>query len=108
MSSFLESVPISLWLLLTLATCLTNVMGYTYPCLKEAPADQYTPVYQDDDCYPYQYPTPKPIAKLTRMPTPRPTPKPTSKPSTVPTKAPTNYPTNRPTHYPTKKPVAPP
>eukprot|EP01083_Nonionella_stella_P307784 1083101_1 len=106
MSSFLESVPISLWLLLTLTICLTNVMAY--PCLEEAPAEKFAPDYDYDDCYPYRYPTPKPIVKLTRMPTPRPTPKPTSKPSTVPTKAPTNYPTKRPTHYPTKKPVAPP
>eukprot|EP01083_Nonionella_stella_P163901 540964_1 len=93
MSSFLESAPLCLLLLLTLAICLTNaVEEMTYPCPKSI----------DEKClYPYRDPTSKP----TPRPTPRPTLKPTSKPSAVPTKAPTNYPTNRPTHYPTKKPV---
>eukprot|EP01083_Nonionella_stella_P307785 1083102_1 len=99
MSSFLESVPISLWLLLTLTICLTNVMAYRCPEEFEQQAVQYAPV--DYDCDPYLYPTPKP----TPRPTPRPTLKPTSKPSVVPTKAPTNYPTKSPTHYPTKKPT---
>eukprot|EP01083_Nonionella_stella_P224740 799697_1 len=133
MSSFLESAPLCLLLLLTLAICLTNaVEEMTYPCFKIKSID--------DDClYPYRDPTTKPTPrptprptlpcdtqmkfrpelpvdddcypyqyptpKPTPRPTPRPTLKPTSKPSVVPTKAPTNYPTKSPTHYPTKKPT---
>eukprot|EP01083_Nonionella_stella_P185020 673521_1 len=110
MSSFLESVPISLWLLLTLAICLTDATDAVEEMSRDPCYMYKVPVKYDCDPYfPYQYPTQKPIYSIgTRMPTPRPTPKPTSKPSAVPTKAPTNYPTKRPTHYPTKKPVAPP
>eukprot|EP01083_Nonionella_stella_P185021 673522_1 len=87
MSSFLESVPISLWLLVTLTICLTNVMAYRCPEEFEQQAVQYAPV--DYDCDPYLYPTPKP----TPRPTPRPTHYPTKKPTLTPTSSPSPQPT---------------
>eukprot|EP01083_Nonionella_stella_P185019 673520_1 len=86
MSSFLESVPISLWLLLTLAICLTDAT--------DAVEERRDPCYMykvpvDYDCDPYLYPTPKP----TPRPTPRPTHYPTKKPTLTPTSSPSPQPT---------------
>eukprot|EP01083_Nonionella_stella_P224738 799695_1 len=82
MSSFLESAPLCLLLLLTLAICLTNaVEEMTYPCFKIKSID--------DDCYPDRYPTRESIPR----PTPRPTHYPTKKPTLTPTSSPSPQPT---------------